>query len=123
MGFFYLVPEAGAKYTARWKDEKGKEHLADLPQQKDQGISIQVGISSSKRYFTVNRPENAPESLKQLRLIGTMQQTLVFKANANLTASTTTSGIIPTETLPSGVLTITVFDNTWPKNMHYCRNY
>ncbi len=113
MGFFYLIPEAGVKYTAKWKDVKGVEHNTDLPLQKEQGISIQLGLAPSKRLFILNRKENAPENLKLLHLVGTMQQTLVFKATANLANTTNTSSIIPTEALPTGVLTITVFDNNW----------
>ena len=48
-----------------------------------------------------------------LHLIGTMQQNLVFKANANLTVNATSSGVIPIESLPTGILTITVFDDNW----------
>jgi hypothetical protein len=111
MGFFHLIPQKGASYAAKWKDEKGKEYTTPLPEAKDEGISMQIGFAPTKRFFTVSRPETAPEKYKTLQLVGTMHQTLVFKARANLTALTTTSGSIPIETLPSGLLTITVFDN------------
>lgn len=113
MGYFFLVPQEGSKYIAKWKDAKNTEYSTELPAMKMGGISLQIGIAAGKRFFTINRPSDAPENLKTLRLVGTMQQTMVFKANANLQASSTTTGTIPIHTLPTGILTITVFDNNW----------
>jgi hypothetical protein len=111
MGFNYLIPEKGATYTARWKDEKGKEYTTPLPAAREEGVSVQIGIAPAKRFFTLTRTSEASENYKSLQLVGTMHQTLVFKAKANLLTTTSTSGSIPIETLPSGILTITVFDN------------
>lgn len=113
MGYFFLIPQEGARYTAKWRVQKSKEQITELPVTISSGVSIQIGLAAGKRYFTVNRTSDAPENLKTLRLVGTMQQTMVFKANANLTANATTSGVIPIESLPTGILTITVFDNNW----------
>jgi hypothetical protein len=113
MGFFFLIPQPGTKYTAKWKDEKNTEHINDLPVFRDEGISMQVTMLPGKRVFTINRSPNAPDNLKVLHLVGTMQQTLVFKANAYLKENTTTSGAIPIQTLPTGILTISVFDENW----------
>jgi hypothetical protein len=113
MGFCFLIPEEGARYTAKWKDAKNTEHTTSLPAIKPNGISMQVGILPGKRSFVINRTADAPEELKMLHLIGTMQQNLVFKANANLKDNLITSGVIPIQTLPTGILTITVFDDKW----------
>jgi hypothetical protein len=113
MGFFYLIPEAGAKYTAKWKDTKNVEHTTTLPEAKKDGISLQISFTAGKRIFTLNRSPDAGEQLKTLHLIGTMQQNLALKANVSLKDNLTNSGILPVENLPSGVLTITVFDGQW----------
>lgn len=113
MGFFYLVPQEGAKYIVKWKDAKNEDHSTELPVAKQNGITLQVNLAAGKRFFTITRTTNVTEQLKILHLVGTMQQTMVFKANVNLKDNTTTSGIIPVETLPTGVLTITVFDDQW----------
>ena len=114
MGFFFLIPEQGAKYLAKWKDAKSKEQTTELPTiRTGSGISMQIGIIPGKRFFSINRTAEVPDNLKILHLVGTMQQNLVFKARANLTEQTVTSGVIPIESLPTGVLTITVFDNNW----------
>lgn len=113
MGFFFLIPQEGAKYTVKWKDPKNKEEITELPLVRPSGVTIQIGLAPGKRFFTVNRTANVPENLKLLHLVGTMQQTMVFKANANLTQNTISSGVVPIESLPTGILTITVFDNNW----------
>lgn len=113
MGFFYLKPEAGAKYTAKWRDAKNVERTTELPNVVASGVSMQISILPGKRAFTVNRTGDVPEHLKNLHLVGTMQQNLVFKANVNLTEKLTTSGVIPIQTLPTGVVTITLFDDHW----------
>jgi hypothetical protein len=113
MGFFYLIPEEGAKYTARWKDAKNAEHTADLPQAKGNGISLQISFTGGKRVFTIHRSPDAGEHLKTLHLIGTMHQSLALKANINLKETTVNSGSLPVQNLLSGVLTITIFDDQW----------
>jgi hypothetical protein len=113
MGYFYVIPEAGAKYIAKWKDPKGVERTTDLPAIKPSGVALQVALAPSKRYFNISRTSDAPEHLQQLHLVGTMQQNLVFKTAVNLTTITTTSGIIPTDKLPTGILTVTAFDKNW----------
>ena len=113
MGFFFLIPQEGVKYTAKWKDGKNREQTTELPAVKAAGVTLQVGLAPGKRYFSVSRTATVPDNLKMLHLVGTMQQNLVFKAKANLTVNATSSGIIPVESLPTGILTITVFDNNW----------
>jgi hypothetical protein len=114
MGFFWLVPQAeGAIYKARWKDAKGAEQITTLPAIKGSGITVQVTVAGNKRILTVNRTGDAADNLKSLHIIGTMQQRLVFKTDAGLAGTTSATKTIPTETLPTGILTITVFDAGW----------
>lgn len=112
MGSFLLIPQKGASYTAKWKDTKGTEYSTELPAVKNSGITLQVTIAKNKRIFAINRTEDVPDKLKRLHLIGTMHQHLVFKANINLN-NPIAGGAIPTESLPTGVLTVTVFDDDW----------
>jgi hypothetical protein len=113
MGFFYLAPEPGMQYTATWKDAKGIEHTMPLPAVKSSGVTLELAVDSLKRRFTLTRTGGAPQLFKQLHLVGTMNQNLIFKTTVDLTAKTTASGVIPTEALPTGILTITVFDAAW----------
>lgn len=113
MGFFYLEPQQGTSYTAIWKAEKGAEHTTALPATKSTGIAMQLTVEDTKRHFAITRTGDAPEPLKQLHIVGTMGENFVFKSDVDLTSRTTAGGIIPIAALPSGVLTVTVFDAAW----------
>ncbi|MDE3248271.1 MAG: hypothetical protein KGO82_06425 [Bacteroidota bacterium] len=110
MGWFRIEPKAGASYAAVWKDPNGKEITTALPAVKTQGINVQVSDAEESKRFVLQRSDDIPESMQSLRIIAYMNQQLVYYAKVNLASSTVTSGMIPTKQLPSGILTITVFD-------------
>jgi len=113
MGSFSFTPQAGITYTAKWTDEKNVEHSAVFPQVKSSGVSMQVTIDGKKRVITINAGAQLNNDLKQLHLVGTMAQTLIFKNDISLTESSNVRRIIPTDNLSSGILTLTVFDANW----------
>ncbi|MGZ3886952.1 MAG: hypothetical protein ACXVBP_05945 [Flavisolibacter sp.] len=113
MGYFFLLPQEGATYTAKWKDAKGSEHTTTLPPVKASGISMQVVVSGSKRYINLVSSQNLPDHLKQVHIIGTIAQGEAFKTDVSFTPGNSTRRIIPTESFPSGILTITMFDADW----------
>lgn len=112
MGYFFLTPEAGNNYTVKWKDEKAVEHTSPLPQIKQTGIAMLVTVSGSNRVLNIHyTPENAA-SIDSIHILGTMYQHQAF----NIARATNTPFIrlsIPTTELPSGILTITIFDKRW----------
>ncbi|MGH2566232.1 MAG: hypothetical protein ACRDE5_17060, partial [Ginsengibacter sp.] len=112
MGYFFIFPKPGESFTAKWKDQKGTEHISELPAIKKTGVSMQVSISGDKRNFIVYAAPEAASALGNLHLIGTMNQHEVFKLTRDITSGII-RGIIPTADLPSGILTITVFDGHW----------
>ena len=113
MGFFYLNnPHPGETFRAKWKDEKGAEHISPLPAIKSSGVSLQVGVNGDKRSFLINTSPGSKGGLSTLHLLGTMYQQTVFKVTKELKEGMI-QGIIPTIDLPSGILTITVFDDKW----------
>jgi hypothetical protein len=112
MGSFIFTPIAGTIYQAKWKDGKGIAHTSELPPVKTSGASLQVVISEKKRIVTIQ--SNAVEDkFKMLHLVGTMNGGIAFKSEVNLAATKISRKVIPTENLPSGILTITVFDADW----------
>ncbi|MGZ3859273.1 MAG: hypothetical protein ACXVMS_07065 [Flavisolibacter sp.] len=113
MGYFFLLPQEGATYTAKWKDAKGSEHTTTPPPVKASGISMQVVVSGSKRYINLVSSQNLPDHLKQVHIIGTIAQGEAFKTDVSFTPGNSTRRIIPTENFPSGILTITMFDADW----------
>jgi hypothetical protein len=112
MGFFFIFPKPGESFTAKWKDEKGTEHVSELPSIKQTGVSLQVAISGDKRNFLVSASPEIASTLGSLHLVGTMNQHEIFKLTKDI-SSGSIKGIIPTVDLPSGILTITVFDSHW----------
>ena len=112
MGYFYITPDAGDNFTAKWKDEKGTEHTTALLPIKSTGVALQLAINGTKRTFLVNAAPQSVKTYSTLNIVGTMYQQPVFKIARQLKEGAT-QGIIPTEDLPSGILTITVFDDNW----------
>jgi hypothetical protein len=112
MGFFFLLPQQGESFTAKWKDEKGTEYTTPLPAIKSSGISLQVAVAGKKRNFSINAPQDIAASLGTVYLLGTINQHEAFKVTKDISTGNA-SGTIPTQDLPSGILTITVFDKTW----------
>ena len=113
MGIFFLLPQEGVSYTAKWKDEKGTEHTTALPSAKPAGVSMQIGIDGTKRYINLQSSNNLPDNLKLVHIIGTISQGEAFKTDASFASGNNVRKLIPTENLPSGILTITMFDASW----------
>ena len=111
MGYFFLSPKAGAKYIAKWKDEKGADHQSELPSIKNNGASLQLTLSGTNRIFNVYCSPGFISEMDTVHLVGTLYQHLAFKISRPTNAPI--KGSIPTATLPSGILTITLFDKNW----------
>lgn len=112
MGFFFLNPAAGTTYSAKWKDEKGADHTTALPDIKQSGIAMQVIIQENKRILSINCTPDAAKTIGTVHIMGSMFQNTVFKLDET-TDKGTIQKTIPLQSLPSGILTITVFDGKW----------
>jgi hypothetical protein len=112
MGYFFIFPQSGESFIAKWKDEQGTEHSTNLPEVKRVGVSMQIAVSGIKRIFDINAAPDVAASLHSVNLIGTMHQREVFKVTKDISTGAA-KGVIPTQDLPTGILTITVFDNNW----------
>ncbi|MCG2613109.1 hypothetical protein LZZ85_02420 [Terrimonas sp. NA20] len=111
MGFFMLIPD-GSTYTANWKDEKEVGHTTKLPAAKTSGASLQVQVAGTTRRFQVNYSADIAKANDSLHIIGTMYQHEVFRVS-KATAGSEVKGAVPTQNLPTGLLTFTVFDKNW----------
>lgn len=112
MGYFFINPQAGENFTAKWKDELGTEYSTALPAIKPTGISMQITIVGNRRNFTINAIPGAASNPGIIHLVGTQNQFQVFKVTKDL-SSGIAQGSVPTVDLPSGILTFTVFDSKW----------
>jgi len=112
MGYFYLMPQQNDKYTAYWQDEKGAQHTTPLPAVKQSGVSLQIALAGTKRNFLVAVASGDVAKISSVHIVGTEYHQPVFNITKQFTNGIT-QGVIPTEALPTGILTITVFDENW----------
>lgn len=112
MGYFFLTAEPGTNYAAKWKDEKNVERSTPLPTAQENGVSLSVTVSGINRYLNVRYPAAIAAATDTLHIVGMMHQHMAFKI-ARATNIPFIKATVPTGSLPTGVLTITIFDKQW----------
>lgn len=110
MGSFFIEPAAGAKYSAVWKDKSGATITTALPEVKEQGISLSISFTDSGLVYTVKRPEDADDALKNLTVFAQMQNRIAYMAKLKMSARPEVSAPIQTSAMLDGILQITVFN-------------
>jgi len=113
MGDFFFIPEADKKYTAFWTDVSGKKRIADLPEIKANGIALTMNFIGAEKLFSIERTKNVTDEFKQVHVVATMYQQVVYMANFSMNQSTLINGTISTKNLPSGIMQVTVFNKNW----------
>ncbi|HET9280059.1 MAG TPA: hypothetical protein VFN95_17815, partial [Flavitalea sp.] len=107
MGYFRLQPEGNEQYKARWKDPLGTVKETSLPVAKQKGLVLEATNAGKKIQFALKRSENIGQSY--VYIVAQMQQQLLYRAKANLANNAVTSGAIPIDGLPTGIVQVTVF--------------
>ncbi len=110
MGYFSFTPQRGVAYKAVWKDKKGLPHETPLPDAKTEGVGLSVNNSTSSISFTLTRPDSASSDFTSYYVVAQMQQQLLYSAIVNMSRKTTVTASIPTDSLPDGVVQLTVFN-------------
>ena len=110
MGYCSLQPLSEEKYTAVWKDKKGIQHETALPAAKTQGMVLSTTLSNNEFTYTLKRPEVVNPEFTSFYVVAQMHQRLVYSAKINLTKKTSISAPVETDSLPNGVLQLTVFN-------------
>lgn len=110
MGMFELLPVAGEKYTAVWKDKTGKEITTPLPDVKDNGVAFSVSAADSSLSYTVRRTPDAPDAFKELTVFAQMHNRMAYMAKIKLQKNETVTAPIRTADMPDGILQLTVFN-------------
>ena len=109
MGYFTLQPQGTEQYKARWNDPFGTSKETILPTAKQKGIVLEVRNAGKNIQFALKRPENAGQTYERVHVVAQMHQQLLYRAKANLAKTPITSGAIPVEGLPTGIVQVTVF--------------
>ena len=110
MGYFSLQPLINEKYKAVWKDKKGVQHETALPTAQKTGIVLSVINLGNKLQYTLTRSQNVAQSPAIYYVIAQMQQRQVYGAKINLTNQPGVTVPIATDSLPDGILQLTIFD-------------
>ncbi|MEJ7826813.1 MAG: hypothetical protein WKF91_01410 [Segetibacter sp.] len=113
MGTFNLTPEAGETYNAVWTDPSGTQQTTALPAAKNQGLIMHMPGAGKKKVYVLNRTNEVPEAWKTVYIVAQLGQQKVYRAKVSLQNVAFTSGAISTDNFPSGILTVTVFSETW----------
>lgn len=109
MGSFILKPKTGETYKALWHDETGIIREAELPLAKPNGVVLQVDNNFNQIEFKIKRVADAPFPYPFVYVVAQMNQHLIYRAKANLTHTVVASGVIPIESLPAGIVQVTLF--------------
>lgn len=110
MGYVNFTPLSGEIYKASWKDKKGTLQETVLPVVKKQGVALSVNNIANQVKFTIERPTDANDDFKFFYILAEMQQQLVYSAKINLSSKTKVTAPIPTDSLPDGILKVTIFN-------------
>lgn len=110
MGYFNLQPSVAQKYKAIWKDKKGVLHETPLPPAKKEGMVLSTFNTDNKLNYTLTRPDSVDAVNISYYVVAQVQQRLVYSARINMTKKTSITAPIDTDSLPNGVLQLTVFN-------------
>ena len=110
MGSLNLQPAAKEKYRALWKDKKGLQHETPLPDANKQGVVLSTEFVDNQLYYTIKRPDSVDAVNTTYQVVAQMQQRLVYSARINMTKKTSVRAQIDTDSLPNGVLQLTIFN-------------
>lgn len=113
MGRIVLEPKPGQQYVAEWQDEKKQLRKTPLPTAKKTGAVLRCTQQDDCEGFVVRRSQQSPDNYKIMHLVAYYNQQVVYKARLNLTETFMIGGAIPLEGIPTGVLTLTLFDANW----------
>ncbi len=108
VGIFSFTPVENKKYQVIVQDKKGRKQILTLPQAARSGVGLKVNNTDEAIDYTLYF-RNVPEEVKGYKVIGTINNVLVYKANINKISSEVSSSI-PTDKLINGILHLTVFN-------------
>ena len=110
MGYFSITPLPNENYKAVWKDKKGIEHTTPFPLAKKQGVVLSVTNTNKGVLYTLSRPEKVDEEYATYSVVAQIHQQLVYSAKINMKLKTTVTAPINTDSMPPGIMQITVFN-------------
>ncbi len=109
MGRFDLEIQPNEKFYVEWTDDKEVMQRSYLPVSKTFGVSLKVVQQKANLIFNIiNKLSN-----DSLHVLMYMYQKVFYKKDIAATAAEPYTGNVSINTLPSGIMQLTVFDNNW----------
>ena len=110
MGTFALTPLPGENYKASWKDPSGKQQETALPVARAAAATLSVTNKNGLLSYTVRRAADADFTMQEFFVVAQMHQETVYAASINLRSKTAATASIPTDSIYSGIIQITLFN-------------
>ena len=109
MGVFQLMPAANETYFVYWKDNNNKDRRTALPAAQSSGITMHTE-QLDKRLFLMLQSSSQREVPADLEITGVFNNMQIFRVQANMGKQHMFTARIPLDSIPAGLLTITVFN-------------
>lgn len=115
MGSVYIAePNMQQQYTAYYKDEfTNIEYTKALPTVAASGVGMQVQNFSKTVIVNIKRSEDVSDDKKLLKLYAIINGQIVYKASLKLFKKNAHSLSIPTNSLPTGTMQLTLFNDNY----------
>jgi hypothetical protein len=110
MGYFVLLPLPDETYRAIWKDKNGLRHETNLPVAKKEGVVLSIGFPNNQLHYSLTRSDSVSPEYLRYTVVAQAQQRLMYSAQINLAKKTSVTAPMLTDSMPDGVLQITVFN-------------
>ena len=109
MGRFDLEIQANEKFYLEWADNNGVTQQTYLPKAKPVGVSLKLAQLKDRLIFNiVNRLPN-----DSLHVLMYMYQKVFYQTHLSVSQAEPYTGMVPIQSLPAGVMQLTVFDANW----------
>ncbi len=109
LGKFNIDIQPGNTYYAEWIDNNGIKQQSWLPTAKPEGVSLKLTVQKDRLYYNVfNKTGN-----DSVHVLMYMYQKVFYRSDLKISASESFTGVVPINTLPSGIIQLTVFDSDW----------
>ncbi|MGN7863592.1 hypothetical protein [Chryseobacterium sp. 22458] len=109
VGLFSLTPKIEKKYQLIIQDKQGQKQNIALPEISSSGIYLRVTNDKDHVKYTL-QTKNMPQDSRYYKILGTINNQLVYKAQVNKIIDGTEYSI-PNNQLVNGILQLTVFDD------------
>jgi len=109
MGRFDIEVQANEKFYVEWMDNNGTAQQTYLPKAKPAGVSLKLAQLKDRLVFNiVNRLPN-----DSLHVLMYMYQKVFYQTHLSVSQAEPYTGMVPIQSLPTGVMQLTVFDANW----------